>query len=84
MQNPYSWGCSVSFVFKATSDRQVGTRYMDYEIAEGFEPFWIAFDDFIAKQASKEGKIESYGKCFSNRRDLEIARYFKEHSQAGS
>ncbi len=81
VQNPYSWGRGISYVFKSMSDKEVGTHYMEYEIAEGFKPFWIAFDDFIAEQADNEGKIKSYGRCFSNRRDLKIAEYFKiKHS----
>ena len=34
-------------------------------------------EDFIAEQQSNEGKIENYSGCFSNRHDLEIAKYFK-------
>ena len=50
---------------------------MEDEIAEGFKPIWIKLEDFIAEQKSNEGKIGSYSGCFSNKRDLEIAKYFK-------
>ena len=49
---------------------------MDDEIAEGFKPIWIKLEDFIAEQQSCEGKIENYSGCFSNRRDLEIAKFY--------
>ena len=57
--------------------KDMGTNYMDDEIAEGFKPIWIKLENFIAEQQNNEGKIESYSGCFSNRRDLEIAKYFK-------
>ena len=49
---------------------------MEDEVAEGFKPIWIKLEDFIVEQESNEGKIESYSGCFSNKRDLEIAKYF--------
>lgn len=50
---------------------------MEDEIAEGFRPIWIKLEDFITEQESNEGKIDNYYGCFSNKRDLEIAKYYK-------
>ena len=56
----------------------MGTNYMDDEIAEGFKPIWIKLENFITEQQNNEGKIESYSGCFSNKRDLEISKYYKQ------
>ena len=77
IRNTHSWGRDISYVFKASSSKEVGTHYMEDEKTEGFKPIWTSLDDFIAEQERNEGKIESYSGCFSNRRDLEIAKYFK-------
>ena len=77
VRNNHDWDQDISFVFTALSDKEVGTKYMEDEVAEGFKPIWIKLEDFIAEQEGNEGKIESYSGCFSNKRDLEIARYFK-------
>ena len=77
IRNTHSWGRDISYVFKALPSKEVGTNYMEDEIDEGFKPIWIRLEDFITEQEKNEGKIESYSGCFSNRRDLEIARYFK-------
>ena len=77
IRNTHDWDQDISYVFSASPDQEVGTNYMDDEIAEGFKPIWIKIDDFIAEQQNNEGKIENYSGCFSNRRDLEIARYYK-------
>ena len=76
-RNTHPWGRDISYVFKALPSKEVETHYMEDEKAEGFKPIWISLDDFIAEQEQNEGKIESYSGCFSNRRDLEIAKYFK-------
>ncbi len=77
IRNTHSWGRDISYVFKALPSKEVGTHYMEDEKAEGFKPIWISLDVFIAEQERNEGKIESYSGCFSNKRDLEIAEYFK-------
>lgn len=77
VRNTHNWDRDISYVFSALPDKEVGTKYMEDEIAEGFKPIWIKLEDFIAEQESNEGKIDSYSGCFSNKRDLEIARYFK-------
>lgn len=71
-RNNHNWDQDISFVFTAIPDREVGTNYMEDEIAEGFKPIWINPEEFIEKQTSNEGKIESYSGCFSNKRDLVI------------
>ena len=77
IRNNHDWDQDISFVLTALPGKEVGTKYMEDEVAEGFKPIWIRLEDFIAEQKSNEGKIESYSGCFSNKRDLEIARYFK-------
>ena len=77
IRNNHNWDQDISFVFTALPDEEVGTKYMEDEVAEGFKPIWIKVEDFIAEQESNEGKIENYSGCFSNKRDLEIAKYFK-------
>lgn len=77
IRNTHDWDLDISYVFSASPDKEVGTNYMDDEIAEGFKPIWIKLEDFINEQQSNEGKIENYSGCFSNKRDLEIARHFE-------
>ncbi|MBR2766921.1 NUDIX domain-containing protein [Candidatus Saccharibacteria bacterium] len=76
-RNTHSWGRDISYVFKVLPSKEVGTNYTEDEIDEGFKPIWVRLEDFIAEQESNEGKIESYSRCFSNRRDLLIAKYFQ-------
>lgn len=76
VRNHHDYDQSISFVFSALPEKEVGTNYMEDEIAEGFRPIWIRLEDFITEQASNEGKIESYSGCFSNRRDLLIAKLY--------
>lgn len=77
VRNHHDYDQSISFVFSALPEKEVGTNYMEDEIAEGFKPIWIRLEDFIAEQTSIEGKIDNYSGCFSNRRDLLIAKYFQ-------
>ena len=76
IRNNHDWDQAISFVFSASPEKEVGTNYMEDEIAEGFKPIWIKLEDFIAEQGKNDGKIESYSGCFSNRRDLEITKFF--------
>ena len=80
-RNTHSWNRSISYVFKANPTKQVGTNYMEDEIAEGFKPIWLKLADFIAEQERNEGHIESYSGNFSNRRDLLIAKYYEKLKQ---
>lgn len=77
VRNNHDWDQDISFVFTALPDKEVGTKYMEDEVAEGFNPIWIKLGDFIAEQEHNEGKIESYSGCFSNKRDLEIVKCFQ-------
>lgn len=77
IRNSHEWDQDISFVFSALPDREVGTKYTKDEVAECFKPIWIKLKNFIIKQENTEGKIESYSGCFSNKRDLLIAKYFQ-------
>lgn len=76
IRNTHEFDQDISYIFSASPDKEVGTNYMDDEIAEGFKPIWISLDDFISEQEAREGKIENYSGCFATRRDLEIVRYY--------
>lgn len=76
IRNTHEFDQDISYVFSALPDKEIGTNYMDDEIAEGFKPIWISLDDFISEQEAREGKIENYSGCFATRRDLEIVRYY--------
>lgn len=78
IKNTDDFDQSISYVFTAAPGENVGTDYMEGEIAEGFKPIWIKLDDFITELESYEGKIDSYRECFSIRRDLEIAKYYRK------
>ena len=80
-RNTHSWGKDISYVFRAKPAKQVGVNYMEDEVAEGFKPIWLKLDDFIAEQELSDGHIESYSGCFSNRRDLSIAKYFHQNNK---
>lgn len=66
----------ISFVFEARAVKNIGTNYMDDEVEEGFKPVRIKVEDLVIELSKDEGKIQSYNGCFSNRRDLEIAKYY--------
>ena len=66
----------ISFVFEARAVKNIGTNYMDDEVEEGFKPVRIKIEDLVTELSKDEGKIQSYNGCFSNRRDLEIAKYY--------
>lgn len=76
IRNTHEFDQDISYVFSALPDKEIGTNYMDDEIAEGFKPIWISLDDFISEQEAREGKIENYSGCFATRRDLEITKYY--------
>lgn len=77
IRNTHDFDQDISYIFTAALEKYVGTNYMDDEIAEGFKPIWIKLEDFITEQESNEGKIKNYSGCFSNRRDLEITKYYR-------
>ena len=76
-RNAHPWGKDISYVFKAIPIKQVGTNYMEDEIAEGFQPIWLRLKDFITEKERRKAEIKSYSGCFSDRRDLLIAKYFQ-------
>lgn len=78
IRNTHNFDQDISYVFSALPDKEVGTNYMDDEIAERFKPIWISLSDFISEQESHEGKIGNYSGCFATKRDLEIAKYYYE------
>lgn len=75
-RNTHDWERAVSFVFTARPGENIGTHYMDDEIAEGFHPIWININDFLREQESRDGRIEKYSGNFSNRRDIEMVKYY--------
>lgn len=78
VRNTHSWDQSISYVFRAKPDRQVGVKYMEDEIAEGFAPAWMELDEIISELEKGEGNIDSYSGCFSNRRDLSIVKFIRK------
>ncbi len=76
-RNKHDWDQAISFIFSALPGEEVGTDYTEDENAESFKPIWISLEDFIAEQEKNESKKENYSGCFSNRRDLKIAEFFK-------
>lgn len=50
IRNTHDWDLSISFVFSALPEKDVGTNYTDDEIAVGFRPIWIRLEDFIVEQ----------------------------------
>ncbi len=82
VKNAYDWDKSISFVFKAKPEKEVGTEYTEEEKAEGFKPIWIKPDDFMARQKEEDLEVKSYGGHFSVRRDLMIAQYLSKNSDS--
>ena len=77
MCNNHDWNLVISYVFKAAPDEAVGTNYTEIESAEGFMPVWVKLDDYITENERWGNTIEKYSGRFAARRDLEIAKYFK-------
>lgn len=78
VRNKHDWDKDFTYVFMASPEKQAETNYMEDEEAEGFKPIWIKLDEFIAKKEGRKGKIDNYSGCFSDRRDLLIARYYRD------
>ena len=76
-QNNHDWNKAISYVFSAFSEEEIGTNYTEDENADGFRPIWISLDDFIAEKEKLMDKANSYSGHFSDKRDLEIAKFFK-------
>lgn len=74
IRNQHDWRRDISFTFKAVATKNVGTNYMEDEIAEGFTPIWMNIREVEQELSKNEGHIESYSGNFSNRRDLMIVK----------
>lgn len=76
-QNNHDWNKAISYVFSASLGKEVGTNYTEDESADCFRPIWMPLDHFIAEKEKLKNKDNSYSGYFSDRRDLEIAKFFK-------
>lgn len=59
IRNTHEFDQDISYVFSALPDKEIGTNYMDDEIAEGFKPIWISLDDFIPEQEARGAGVAS-------------------------
>lgn len=75
-QNNHDWNKAISYVFSASLGKEVGTNYTEDENIDGFKPIWMALDTFIIEKEKIKDKDNSYSGYFSDRRDLEIAKFF--------
>ena len=78
IRNDHSWNQNIAYVFKAKVGEEVGTDYMDDEIAESFKPVWMDLSSAIEFFRASEGHIENYSGNFSNRRDLRICEFMEK------
>ena len=76
-QNNHDWNKAISYVFSASLGKEVGTNYTEDENIDGFKPIWMALDTFIIEKEKIKDKDNSYSGYFSDKRDLEIAKFFK-------
>ena len=76
-QNNHDWNKVISYVFSAFSGKEVGTNYTENENIDGFKPIWMALDTFIIEKEKIKDKDKNYSGYFSDKRDLEIAKFFK-------
>ena len=74
VRNEHDWKRDISFNFRAIATENVGTNYMEDELAEGFVPIWANINEVAEELSKNEGHIKSYSGNFSNRRDLEIIK----------
>ena len=77
IQNNHDWNKAISYVFSASLGKEVGTKYTEDENIDGFKPIWMTLDTFIIEKEKIKDKDNSYSGYFSDRRDLEIAKFFK-------
>ena len=77
IQNNHDWDKAISYVFSASSRKEIGTNYTEDKNADVFRPIWMALNHFIIEKEKIKNKANSYSGCFSNKRDLEIAKYLK-------
>ena len=77
IQNSHDWSRAISYVFSASPGKEVGTNYTEDESADRFRPIWMPLDHFITEKEKLKNKDNSYSGYFSDKRDLEIAKFFK-------
>ena len=77
VQNNHDWNKVISYVFSASSGKEIGTNYTENENADGFRPIWMTLNHFITEKEKLKNKANSYSGYFSDKRDLEIAKYLK-------
>lgn len=77
IQNHHDWNKAISYVFSASLGKEVGTNYTEDENADDFRPIWMTLDQFISEKEELKNKESSYSGRFSDKRDLEIAKFFK-------
>ena len=76
-QNHHDWNKAISYVFSASLGKEVGTNYAEDESVDDFRPIWMTLDQFIAEKEELKNKANSYSGYFSDKRDLEIAKFFR-------
>lgn len=64
-------------MFSASPGKEVGTNYAKDESADYFRPIWMPLDHFITEKEKLKNKVNSYSGYFPDKRDLEIAKFFK-------
>lgn len=77
VQNNHDWNKVISYVFSASSGKEIGTNYTEDENADAFRPIWMTLNHFIIEKEKIKNKANSYSGYFSDKRDLEIAKYLK-------
>ncbi len=76
-QNNHDWSKAISYVFGASVEKEIETNYTVDENADGFKPIWMTLDDFIIEKEKIKDKANSYSGYFSDKRDLEIVKFYK-------
>ena len=79
IQNNHDWSKAISYVFSASVEKEIGTNYTEEENADGFKPIWMTLDNFIIKKEKMKNETNSYSGRFSDKRDLEIAKFLKNN-----
>ena len=86
--NKQSWTTAISFVYLSKALENVGTNYMEYEIAEGFAPIWANLDEAIKDKEAELQKLldnkSSYSGAFSSYRDLSILKFYQANPNQSS
>lgn len=80
IQNNHDWNKAISYVFSASAEKEIGVNYTEDENADGFKPIWMTLDNFIIEKEKMKNETNSYSGRFSDKRDLEIAKFFKNNT----